>query len=188
MKISKKVTCFLLIMVLMLTSLSSTVLASNLSKNVTYTKTYSFVIDPQDYPKYYESPSTYVPYTYYYNDGTYQGTLTLNYAYCGPPDGVVGNFIRLNIHANYSGTVVVPNPSKSVTVSRTYTFQIRPEQLPDYMSSPSSYVPPVIYYDDGSYSGYIYLSYAACGAPNSSGNYLYVTISTQYSGTVIKKL
>lgn len=187
MKITKKVTCFLLATLLILTSLSSTVLASDLTKTVTHDKTYTFLINPSDFPKYMDLPSSYIPQTYYYNDGTYKGTLYLTLAYCSAPAGMVGDYLRVNIYAKYSGTVVAPAPSKNVTISKTYTFQIRPSQLPDYMSSPSSYVPQAYYYNDGTYSGYIYLTYAACSAPTSHGDYLYVSIFTEYSGSVIKR-
>ncbi len=187
LKISKKVTCFLVILVLMLTNLSTTVLASNTSKTVTHNATYTFLINPSEFPNYVSSPSSYIPSTYRYNDGTYKGTLYLTQAYCSPPDGMVGNYQRIRVHAKYTGTVTVLVPSKSVTYEKNYTFQISPSQLPDYMNSPSLYVPPVYYYNDGTYGGYIYLSYAACSAPTYVGNYLEVTIFTRYSGTVLYK-
>lgn len=183
----KKASCSLLIMVVMLSSLSTTVLASSVSKTATYETTYTFLITPSDFPKYMNSASTYVPQTHRYNDGTYKGTLNLTLAYCSPPSGMVGNYLQVKVHAKYSGTVTALVPSKSVTHEQTYTLQIRPSQLPDYMKSPSSFVPPVYYYNDGTYSGYIYLSYAACSVPTSSGDYLYVTISTRYSGTAVLK-
>ncbi len=186
-KISKKVTCFLLILMLVLTNLSTTTLASSVYKTVTHDTTYTFLITPSDFPKYMASPSSYVPSTYRYNDGTYKGTLNLTLAYCSPPSRMVGGYLEVKVHAKYSATVTAIVPSKSVTYEKAYTFQIRPSQLPSYMSSPSSYVPPVYYYNDGTYSGYIYLSYAACAVPSSAGNYLNVTITTRYSGTAILK-
>ena len=186
-KISKKATCFLLVLTLILSSLGSTALASTVSKTATYEYTYNFLINPSDFPKYMSSPSSYVPQTYNYNDGTYNGTLYLVSAACHAPLGMSGQYLKVEIHAKYSGTVKAPSPSKSVTKKVDYTFQIRPEQFPDYMSSPSSYVPSVYYYNDGTYSGYIYLKSAACSVPTSKNGYLHVTIFTEYSGTAIRK-
>ena len=185
LKFSKKVTCLLVTMIFMLTCFSTTALASAATKNVTYDTTYTLLISPSDFPKYMSSASSYVPQTYRYKDRTHQGTLNLTLAYCSPPSGMVGNYMQIKIHAKYSGTVTVLVPSKSVTYEKTYTFRIKPSLFPNYMSSPSSYVPPVYYYNDGNYSGYIYLSYAACLAPYSAGDYLDVRIATKYSGTVV---
>lgn len=183
----KKVSCFMIILALMITSLSTTALAADRSKTVTYETTYTFLITPSQYPDYMNSPSSYVPTTYKYNDGTYKGTLNLTYATCYAPDGVVGTYLRVKILTKYTGTVLALVPSKSVTYEKTYKFLISPSQFPDYMNVPSSYVPPVYFYNDGTYSGYIYLSYAVCLSPTAVGNYLEVGISTRYSGTVLHK-
>lgn len=185
--IFKKATCFMLILLFMLASLSTTAQASERSKTVTYEKEYTFLIVPSQFPNYMSSPSSYVPATHEYNDGEYKGTLNLKYAYCYAPDGLSGNYLRVKIFAQYSGTVSVLVRSKSVTYSKTYTVRIRPSELPNCLASPSSYVPPVYYYDDGTYKGYIYLSYASCSSPTAAGDYLDVRIPTRYSGTVLLK-
>lgn len=183
----KKVTCFLVLLALMLTNLSTTALASERSKTATYETTYTFLITASQFPNYMNSPSSYVPSTYQYNDGTYKGTLNLTYASCYAPDGLSGYYIRVKIIAKYTGTVSVLVPSKSVTYTKTYKILISPSELPNYMNSPSLYVPPVYYYNDGTYIGYIYLSYAAYSSSTTVGNYLEVSISTRYAGTVLHK-
>ena len=103
--ISKKAVCFMVIIVLMLVSLSFTAFAVDETKTVTYNKTYTFVINSSEFPTYMYSPSTCVPATYYYDDGTYKGTLNLTSAYCSSPTPV-GSMLQVTISATYSGTVL----------------------------------------------------------------------------------
>jgi hypothetical protein len=176
----------------MLTNLSTTVLAANQSKTITHEIIYTFLITPSDFPKYYNSPSSYVSPTYKYNDGKYKGTLNLKSSFCCVPDGMYGYYLRVKVYTFYSGTVstiVVPTlpKSKKVTYSNTYSFLISPSQLSFYRNFPSSYVPSVFYYNDGTYSGYINLVYANPSVPYSTVGLLNITIYTQYAGTVFLK-
>lgn len=185
-KILKKVVCFMVLCTLMLNGLSITAKAGETTKTVTYEQTYTFLINPSQFSNYMNSPAAYVPSTYFYNDGTYKGTLSLTYAACGAPTAV-GSYLEVKIFTKYTGTVTAPDTTKTVTQSVTYTFTIYPSQLSNYMNSPASYVPSTYNYNDGTYSGTLYLTYAACGAPTPVGNFLEVKIFTQYSGTVVHK-
>lgn len=189
-KFSKKAVCFMVMMALMLNGLSLTVFAGEKSKTVSYETAYTFTISYTQFPDYMNSPSSYVPATYYYNDGTYKGTLNLTYAACSAPTAV-GNYLEVKIFTTYSGTVYADDESKTTTYDKTYTFVINPTQFPNYMNSPSSYVPATYYYDDGTYRGTLGLTYAACSVPTATGNpigsQLEVKIFTTYSGTVFHK-
>jgi hypothetical protein len=184
--ISRKVVCYIVTLVLMLTSSSFTALAAE-TKTVTYEKTYTFVINSSQLPNYMNSPSTYVPQTYAYDDGTYTGTLNLTSALCSSPT-VTGNQLQVSIYVTYSGTVSVPAKTKTVTYEKTYTFVISSSQIPDYMNSPSSHVPSTYYYNDGTYVGTLSLKSASCSSPTPTGNpigsQLQVSIWATYSGTV----
>lgn len=182
----RKAVCFAVIIILMLNLVNLTAFAADRTKTVTVDKSYTFVISPSQFPSYMSSPSSYVPSTYYYNDGTYKGTLNLTYAACSAPTSV-GNDLQVTIFTKYSGTVTAPAESKTITYSTSYTYSINPSQFPDYMSSPASYVPATYNYNDGTYKGTLNLTRAACSAPTAVGNYLQVTIFTDYSGTVYYK-
>lgn len=182
----KKVICFAVIIVLMLSGLRISAIAGDRTKTVSYDTSYTFLIDPSQFSSYMSSPASYIPSTYNYNDGTYKGTLNLTYAACSAPISV-GSKLQVTIFATYSGTVTAPPLSKTVTYSTSYTFIINPAQFPNYMNSPASYVPSTYYYSDGTYQGTLNLTYAACSAPISVGNDLKVTIFTDYSGTVYSK-
>ncbi len=181
--IFRKTICFMVVLVLVFSSLSFAVSAAN-SKTVTYETSYSFVIYSSQLNDYMSSPYSYVPATYNYNDGTYKGTLNITYAACGAPTSAGGIFLNVTIYTRYSGTVYGNEP-KSITYETSYSFVIYSSQLNDYMSSPYSYVPATYDYYDGTYRGRLNITYAACGAPTSAGgNFLNVTIYTRYSGTV----
>lgn len=107
--ISKKAVYFMVILVLMLSSMSFTAFAGDETKTVTSDKTYTFVISPSQFPNYMNSPSSYVPSTYYYDDGTYKGTLNLTSAACSSPTATgspIGSQLGVKIFAKYSGTVL----------------------------------------------------------------------------------
>jgi hypothetical protein len=185
-KFSKLVVCFMVITVLLLNGMSITAFADDRQKTVSYDQTYSFTITPSQFPDYMYSAASHVPATYYYNDGTYKGMLSLSYAACSAPTAV-GNYLEVKIYTTYSGTVYAPDLSKTVSYDQTYTFTITQSQFPDYMNSPRSYVPASYYYNDGTYSGSLTLTYAACSAPTAVGNYLEIKIFTTYTGTVYSK-
>lgn len=171
---------------LMLSSVSLKTFANDRTKTITYDTSYTYLISPSQFQSYMNSPATYVPATYYYNDGLYKGTLNLTYAACSAPTSV-DSYLRVTIYTTYSGTVTAPPYSKDITYNTSYTYLISPSQFSNYMSSPASYVPSTYYYNDGTYSGTLNLTYAACSAPTSVDNYLRVTIFTDYSGTVYSK-
>ncbi|WFR58048.1 hypothetical protein QA584_03015 [Anaerocolumna sp. AGMB13025] len=185
-KFSKLAVCFMVMAVLVLNGMSITAFAGDRQKTVSYDQTYSFTITPSQFPDYMYSAASHVPATYYYNDGTYKGTLSLTYAACSAPISV-GNYLKVDIYTTYSGTVYAPDQSKTVSYDQSYTFTITPAQFSDYMNSPRSYVPASYYYNDGTYSGLLNLNYAACSAPIAVGNYLEVRIFTTYTGTVYSK-
>jgi hypothetical protein len=185
-KYFKKAICFIAVIALMLSSSAFTASAADRTKTVSYSTSYDFSISPSQLSDYMNSPAAYIPATYYYNDGVYKGTLSLTYAACSAPVYVDG-YLKVTIFATYSGTVTAPPLSKTVTYNTSYPFTISPSQFPDYMSSPSSYVPSTYYYSDGTYSSTLNLTYAACSAPTPVGNYLQVTIYTTYSGTVYSR-
>lgn len=182
----RKVLCFAFIAVLMLQVLTLTAFADDRTKTVTVDQSYTYIITPAQFPSYMGSPSSYVPATYNYNDGTYKGTLSLSYAACSAPISV-GSNLQVTIYTKYTGTVTAPAESKTITYSTSYSFTITPAQFSNYMSSPASYVPSTYNYNDGSYHGTLNLTRAACSAPTAVGNYLQVTIFTDYSGTVYYK-
>lgn len=182
----KKVICFTVITILMLSGSRINALAGDGTKTVSYDTSYTFLIDSSQLASYMNSPASYIPSTYNYNDGTYKGTLNLTYSACSAPTSV-GTKLQVTIYANYSGTVTAMPLSKTVTYSTSYTFTISPSQFSNYMNSPASYVPSTYSYNDGTYQGTLNLTYAACSAPTSVGNYLKVTIYTTYSGTVYSK-
>jgi hypothetical protein len=191
--IFKKSVCLMLILVIMLCSLSLTSFAADETKTVTYDKAYTFVISSSQLPTYLYSPSSCVPATYYYDDGTYKGTLNLTSASCSSPTPTgnpVGSKLEVTISAKYSGTVIA-RKTKTVTYDTSYTFLISSPQLPIYLYSPSSCVPTTYYYDDGTYKGTLNLSSATCSSPTPAGDpvgsKLLVTISAKYSGTVFEK-
>ncbi len=187
--ISKKAVCFMVIIVLMLVSLSFTAFAVDETKTVNYNKTYTFVINSSEFPTYMYSPSTCVPATYYYDDGTYKGTLNLTNASCSSPTPVgnpVGSKLEVTITATYSGTVLA-HKTKTVTYDKDYTFVVTSSEFPTYMYSPSTCVPATYYYDDGTYKGTLNLTSAYCSSPTPVGSMLQVTISATYSGTVLEK-
>ncbi len=191
--ICKKTMYFMLIFVLMLSGLSLTARADDVTKTVTYEKAYTFVITPSQFPTYMYSASSCVPSTYNYDDGLYKGTLSLSYAGCSSPTPTgnpVGSMLQVTITATYSGTVTIRS-SKTVTYEKAYTFVITPSQFPTYMYSASSCVPSTYNYDDGLYKGTLSLSYAGCSSPTPTGNpvgsMLQVTITATYTGTVYEK-
>jgi hypothetical protein len=58
--ISKKTVCFMLIFVLMLSSVSLTVFAADETKTVTNSRMYYFIVSPSEFANYANSPSSYV--------------------------------------------------------------------------------------------------------------------------------
>lgn len=178
------------ILVLMISSLTLTAFAADETKAVTFDKTYTFVISPSQFPSYMNSPSSYVPSTYYYDDGIYKGTLKLTSAICSSPTATgspIGSQLGVKIFTKYAGTVIAK--TKTVTYNKNYTFVVSPSQFPNYMNSPSSYVPSTYYYNDGAYKGTLKLTSAVCSSPTATGSpvgsQLGLTIFTKYSGTVL---
>ena len=92
-----------------ITTYSGTVSAPAETKTITHDRTYTFIIYPSQFQDYMNSPASYVPATYYYDDGTYKGTLNLTYAACSAPTpkgNPIGSFLEVRIFTTYSGTVI----------------------------------------------------------------------------------
>ncbi len=183
--VSKKTVCFMLIFVIVLSCGSLSVFATDETKTVTYNSLYTFIVSPSEFINYANSPSSYVSPTYYYDDGTYRGTLNLSSAVCWSPI-VIGNQLQVRIYAEYSGTVYA-RKTKTVSYDRLYTFIVSPSEFSNYANSPSSYVSPTYYYDDGTYRGTLNLTSAVCWSPIVMGSQLQVRINASYSGTVTEK-
>ncbi len=187
--ISKKTVSFMLIFALMLSSLSLSVFAVDASKTVNTSRMYYFTVSPSEFANYANSPASYVSPTTYYDDGTYKGTLNLTRAMCWSPI-VMGDQLQVRINAEYSGTVYARR-TKTVTYDSLYTNIVYPSDFSKYANSPSSYVSPTVYYNDGTYSGTLYLTNAVCWSPIATGNpigsLLQVRINATYSGTVTER-
>ena len=183
----KKTMCFLLIIVLLLSSWSLTVFAIDESKTANYSSLFTCIINASDFDKYANSPASYVSQTYYYNDGTYRGTLNLTRAMCWSPTYISPGVLQVRINAEYSGTVYARR-TKTVTNNYLYTQEIDASYFNNYANSPASYVPQTYYYNDGTYSGNLSLTSAVCWSPSYiSPGRLMVRIDVTYSGTVTER-
>ncbi len=75
------------------------------TKTETYNYLYTQEIDASYFNNYANSPASYVPQTYYYNDGTYSGNLSLASAVCWSPSYISPGRLMVRINVTYSGTV-----------------------------------------------------------------------------------
>ena len=189
-KLLRKVTCFLLVMVFILSSFTTTALASNSTKTVTQERTYIFRIDSREATDLLSSPRSHIPTSMYYDRGGYKGTLDLQSYYCQVTH-VEGYTIDVKIVATYSGTVTAYDDRvKTKTISKTvyYTPIVPISQLQLVRAGLSSYVPHSINYDDGQYSGTLELSAYSCVPMGYILDYwVQVNIVAVYSGTVTLK-
>ncbi len=182
--IFKKTLCLLLIFVVMLSSMSLTVFAIDESKIVNHSSLFTCIINASEFNNYANSPASYVSQTYYYNDGTYRGTLNLTRATCWSPSYISPGVLQVRINTEYSGTVYA-RKTKTVTYNYLYTKEIDASDFNNYANSPAAYVPQAYYYNDGTYSGNLSLASAVCWSPSYIAPYrLMVRINVTYSGTV----
>lgn len=189
-KLSKKVTCFLLVMIFVLTSFSTTALASISTKTVTEERTYTFRIDAKEAMNFLASPRSHIPSTVSYNREGYKGTLDIQTHYC-QVSYVGGNIIQVKIVGSYSGTVTAYDDrviTKNINQTASYTYIVPISQLYLVQAGLGGYVPPSIKYDDGQYSGTLKLSGYSCIPVEYIMNaWVRVNIFTVYSGTVTLK-